>query len=92
MNEEIKYGEIKVRKNIFPRDARKLVKKESVGILLSQCKVSDKTKAILDEKNIVLYEGVEPNEVVKLKEEIKELRSKLKSLEEKLWYKILLKR
>ncbi|WP_047795022.1 hypothetical protein [Exiguobacterium sp. JLM-2] len=73
MNEEIKYGEIKVRKNIFPRDARKLVKKESVGILLSQCKVSDKTKAILDEKNIVLYEGVEPNEVVKLKEEIKEL-------------------
>lgn len=73
MNEERRYGEVKVRKNIFPKDARELVLKEDLSILMCQCKVSEKTKAILDEGNIKLYEGVEPDEVIKLREKIKEL-------------------
>lgn len=69
---ENKYGEVKTRKNIFPKDAREIVDKGTVGILLSQCKVSDKTKDILNEAHITLYENVEPNEIDQLREKVKE--------------------
>lgn len=71
MNEN-KYGEVKTRKNIFPKDARELVDKGTVGILISQCSVSDKTKAILTEGEITLYENVEPSEIDQIRENIKE--------------------
>lgn len=67
-----KYGEVKTRKNIFPKDAREIVDKGTIGILISQCSVSDKTKSILDEAHVTLYENVEPNEIDQLREKIKE--------------------
>lgn len=70
--ENKKYGEVKTRKNIFPQDAREIVNKGSIGILISQCKVSEKTKEILSEGNITLYENVESKEVDQIREKIKE--------------------
>lgn len=69
---EIKFGEVKTRKNIFPNDARKMVEKGTIRILISQCEVSDKTKEILSNGQITLYENVEPHEVEKIKEIVKE--------------------
>lgn len=70
MSEE--YGEIKVRKNIFPNDAKKIIEKGTIKILVTQNLVSPKTKEILIEGDITLYEGVEPNEVNKIREKLKE--------------------
>lgn len=69
---ENKYGEVKTRKNIFPKDAREIVDKGTVGILISQCPVSEKTKGILDEAHVTLYENVEPIEIEEFREKIKE--------------------
>ena len=70
MSEE--YGEIKVRKNISPNDAKKIIEKGTIKILVTQNLVSPKTKEILTEGDITLYEGVEPNEVNKIREKLKE--------------------
>ena len=70
MSEE--YGEIKVRKNIFPNDAKKIIEKGTIKILVTQNLVSPKTKEILTEGEVTLYEGVEPNEVNKIREKLKE--------------------
>lgn len=64
------YGEIKTGKNLFPSEARKIAEKGTVGILIIQSKPTQKTKDILDEANITLYEGVEPNEIERLREQI----------------------
>lgn len=72
MHDDIKYGEIKTKKNIFPKDAKEIINKGTVRILVSQCPVSLRTKEILSEGNIILYDDVEPNEVYKLREIIKE--------------------
>ena len=76
MSEE--YGEIKVKKNIFPNDAKKIVEKGTIKILVTQNLVSPKTKQILTEGEVTLYEGVEPNEVNKIREKLKEkIREKM---------------
>ncbi|WP_336164624.1 hypothetical protein [Fusobacterium polymorphum] len=76
MSEE--YGEIKVKKNIFPNDAKKIVEKGTIKILVTQNLVSSKTKKILTEGEVTLYEGVEPNEVNKIREKLKEkIREKM---------------
>lgn len=67
---EQKFGEVKTKKNLFPNEAQKIVDKGTVGIIISQCKVSDKTKMILDNAGIVLYEGVEAEKVEKLLEQL----------------------
>ncbi|MBS7527225.1 hypothetical protein KHM83_11085 [Fusibacter paucivorans] len=67
-----KYGEVKTRKNLFPQDARNIVSKGSIRILISQCEVSNTTKSILDEGNVTLYEGVEAEEVNELREKVRE--------------------
>lgn len=73
-----RYGEVKTRKNFFPKDAHDIVKRGTVGILISQCKVSNKTKEILSEADVTLYENVEPSEVDALREKIREeIREKL---------------
>lgn len=77
------YGEVKTKKNIFPKEAREIAEKGTVGILISQCTTSDKTKKILDEANITLYEGVEPTEVEVLLEKLRELELKEKTESEK---------
>ena len=69
-----KYGEIKTRKTFRPSDARELVEKNTLGILISQCKVSDKTKEIL-------YEGVEPEKVEEIRERVKEKEKQQKERE-----------
>ena len=69
---ENKYGEVKTRKNIFPNDAREIVKKGTIGILISQCPVSEKTKGILAEAHVTLYENVESTEIEEFREKIKE--------------------
>lgn len=74
-----KYGEIKTRKNIFPKDAQEIVDKGTINILIIQAKASDKTKQILDKAGVKLYEGVEPKEVNRLREVVsKELEKKEK--------------
>ena len=76
MSEE--YGEIKVKKNIFPNDAKKIVEKGTIKILVTQNLVSSKTKKILTEGEVTLYEGVEQNEVNKIREKLKEkIREKM---------------
>ncbi|TOL18134.1 hypothetical protein CGI04_13720 [Vibrio parahaemolyticus] len=71
------YGEVKTRKNFYPSDARKIVATGTVGILISQSLVSDKTKDILNNGKITLYEGVEPHEIDRLREIVeKELKNK----------------
>jgi hypothetical protein len=76
MSEE--YGEIKVKKNIFPNDAKKIVEKGTIKILVTQNLVSPKTKEILTEGEVTLYEGIEPNEVNKIREKLKEkIREKM---------------
>lgn len=67
-----KFGEVKTKKNFYPADAREIVEKGTVGILISQCPVSNKTKSILENDNITLYEGVESEEVERLLEKLKE--------------------
>ncbi|WP_229620717.1 hypothetical protein [Vibrio parahaemolyticus] len=72
-----KFGEIKTRKNIFPSQARDIISKGTIDILIIQAKASQKTKDILDEGGVTLYEGVEPSEVERLREVVKkELESK----------------
>lgn len=67
MNEQ-NFGEVKTKKNLYPSEAKKIVEKGTVGIIISQCKVSNKTKQILDDGEIVLYEGVEAEKVEQLLE------------------------
>lgn len=76
-----KYGEIKTRKKFFPSDAIDLVNKKSVGILISQSRVSGKTKKVLSEGNITLYEGVEPEIVKEIREIVREREKNLKEKE-----------
>ena len=74
-----KFGEIKTRKNIFPSQAKEIIDKGTIDILIIQAKASQKTKDILDEGGVTLYEGVEPSEVERLREVVKEeLESKEK--------------
>ena len=49
---------------------QKIANKGTVGIIVSQCKVSEKTKSILDEAEIVLYEGLENEKVEELLKEL----------------------
>lgn len=80
--ENKRYGEVKTRKNIFPKQAQELADK-TIGILLIQAKASDKTKKILDEASITLYEGLEPNEIDKVRESVaKELEKEEKKEKE----------
>lgn len=65
------FGEIKTRKNIFPSQAQNIVDKGTIDILIIQAKASEKTKSILDKGGVTLYEGVEPNEVERLRELVK---------------------
>ncbi|EJI1281178.1 hypothetical protein ACT21L_004501 [Vibrio vulnificus] len=74
-----KFGEVKTRKNIFPKQASVIVDKGTIDILIIQAKASDKTKIILDGAGITLYEGIEPSEVDRLREVVaKELEMKEK--------------
>lgn len=85
MAKEKKYGEIKVKKNIFPNEARKFLEKGTLGILLIQNSVSMKTKEILDEANITLYENLEPSEVSSIRETIREEKNQIRENLEKEW-------
>lgn len=74
-----KFGEIKTRKNIFPSQARDIIQKGTIDILIIQAKASQKTKDILDKGGVTLYEGLEPSEVERLREVVKkELETKEK--------------
>lgn len=76
-----RFGEVRTRKKMFPSDAKELADRGSLGIVISQCKVSQKTKDILDGANITLYEGVEPELVEKIREQIHEKEQKEKEKE-----------
>lgn len=65
---EKQYGEVKTRKNFYPQDARNIIDKGSVRILLVQAHMSERTKKILKEGNITAYEGIEPEEIEKILE------------------------
>lgn len=70
MSEKI-YGEVKVRKNIYPKLAKAIVDKGNVHIVISQSKLSTTTKNILKEAKITTYENVESKEVDRLREVIR---------------------
>lgn len=72
MKNAVKYGEIKSKKNIYPGEAKKIVEKGNVGILMIQTAASEKTKNILDDAGITLYENVKPDEVNRIRERVKE--------------------
>jgi len=81
--DEKKYGEIKTRKNIFPKQAKEIVEKGTIDILIIQAKASSKTKEILDNADIILYENVEPSEITEIRESVaKELEKKEKKEKE----------
>ncbi len=83
MAKEEKYGEIKVKKNMFPNEARKISEKGTVGILVIQNPPSEKTKEILDEAGITLYENLEPSEVSFIRETIREKKDQIRENLEK---------
>ena len=62
-----KYGEIKVRKNIYPQLAKNIAEKGTIGILVCQNPVSEKSKQILR-----VYHEIEPADVEILRNKIKE--------------------
>lgn len=71
-----RYAEIKVRRNFFPGDARDLAEKGKVQILLTQSLMSEKTKKILKDAGIVAYEGISPEDVNRIRNDLKEKEQK----------------
>ena len=76
-----KHGEVRCRKNMFPNEAKKIVERGSVGIVITQSKPSNKTKNILTDAGIVLYEGVEAEKIEEIKERL--IKEKEQSSKEK---------
>lgn len=66
------YGEIKTRKHFYPSDAKELVKKGTVSILVVSGSLSEKTKEILKEGNITAYEKVNEDVVKRINNSLKE--------------------
>ena len=60
------YGEVKVRKNFFPSDARKLIEKGNVKFLITQAKITDTTKKLLRDGGVTAYHGINPDDVTQL--------------------------
>ncbi|MBW9398342.1 hypothetical protein FHC51_00545 [Leclercia sp. EC_58] len=74
-----KFGEIKTRRNILPSQAQEIIRKGTIDILIIQATASPKTKNILEQGGVTLYEGVEPDEVERLREVVaRELETKEK--------------
>lgn len=76
-----KYGEVRCRKNMFPNEARKIAERGGVGIVITQSKPSEKTKNILHNAGITIYEGVEAEKIEQIKEKL--LKEKENSNKEK---------
>lgn len=66
------YGEIKTRKNFYPANAEELVKKGKVSMLFVSCRLSDKTKNILKNGKITVYEGIPEDVVENVNKKLKE--------------------
>lgn len=62
---EIKTG------NFYPKNAKEIVDKGSVDILVARNKLSEKTKDILSAADIVLYEKVDDDTVKKVNSMLK---------------------
>jgi hypothetical protein len=65
-----KYGEVRCRKNMFPNEARKIAERGCVGIVITQSIPSEKTKNVLHDGGIVIYEGVEAEKIEQIKESL----------------------
>ncbi|WP_322173868.1 hypothetical protein [Acutalibacter caecimuris] len=76
MKNAVKYGEIKSKKNIYPGEAKKIADKGDVGILIVQTTTSERTKSILDDAGITLYENVKPDEVNRIRKRVKEEKNR----------------
>lgn len=76
MKNAVKYGEIKSKKNIYPGEAKKIADKGDVGILIVQTTTSERTKSILDDASITLYENVKPDEVNRIRKRVKEEKNR----------------
>ena len=75
-----KYGEVKTRKNIYPKNAKEIVKKGFVGIVVLENEPSQKTIDIFSQNNITVFAGVD-RELVK--EKLKETESRLQEITQK---------
>lgn len=69
-----KYGEVKVRKNIYPRQAQEIVDKGFVGIVLLENEPSQKTIDVFTNANVTVFAGLEREYV---KEKMKEIDSRI---------------
>lgn len=76
MKNAVKYGEIKSKKNIYPGEAKKIADKGDVGILIVQTTTSERTKSILDDAGVTLYENVKPDEVNRIRKRVKEEKNR----------------
>lgn len=65
-----KYGEVKVRKNIYPKQAQEIVDKGFVGIVLLENELSQKTIDIFTNANVTVFAGLEHEYVKEKKKEI----------------------
>lgn len=67
------FGEVKVKKSLFPADAREIIKKQpDVKIVIAQTILSQKTKDILISGGITLYEDVQPEQVNRIRDSLKD--------------------
>ena len=76
MENDKRYGEIKTGKNIFPGTARKIIEKGTIDIVISCNPLSKKTKEILLEGKITVYENVDKETQEKIKEKLTENKEK----------------
>lgn len=65
-----KYGEVKVRKNIYPKQAQEIVDKGFVGIVLLENEPSQKTIDVFTNANVTVFAGLEHEYVKEKKKEI----------------------
>lgn len=65
-----KYGEVKVRKNIYPKQAQEIVDKGFVGIVLLESEPSQKTIDVFTNANVTVFADLEHEYVKEKKKEI----------------------
>lgn len=75
-----KFGEIKTGKNFYPKDAKKIVEKGEVGIIISLNPLSNKTNSIFLDNDVTVYHDVD---IEKIREIIKEQNKEIESNENK---------
>lgn len=76
------FGEVKVKKYLFPADARDIVERQSgVTIVIVQTIPSQKTKDILTSGGVTLYENIQPEQVDRIRNILRDNATELQESE-----------